>query len=65
MRVLFYTGKGGVGKSVISAATALKLAERGYRTLLISGEPAHFITELLEAKVQPVPTQIAEQLWAL
>ncbi|MGC9444462.1 MAG: TRC40/GET3/ArsA family transport-energizing ATPase [Candidatus Methanospirareceae archaeon] len=65
MRVLFYTGKGGVGKSVISAATALKLAERGYRTVLISNEPAHFTTELLETDVQPMPTQVAEQLWAL
>jgi arsenite-transporting ATPase len=65
MRVLFYTGKGGVGKSVISAATALKLAERGYRTLLISGEPAYTISARFETEVQPVPTQIAEQLWAL
>lgn len=65
MRVLFYTGKGGVGKSVISAATALKLAERGYRTLLISGEPAYTISARFETEVQHLPTQIAEQLWAL
>ena len=65
MRVLFYTGTGGAGKSVISAATALKLAERGYRTLLISGGPAYSISTFLEAELQPVPTQIAEQLWAL
>ncbi len=65
MRVLFYTGKGGVGKSVISAATALKLAERGYRTLIISGEPTYTISTLFETEVQPVPTQIAGQLWAL
>ena len=65
MRVLFYTGTGGAGKSVIAAATALKLSERGYRTLLISGEPAYTISGEFETEVQAVPTQIAEQLWAL
>ncbi|HDS46047.1 MAG TPA: ArsA family ATPase [Methanomicrobia archaeon] len=65
MRVLFYTGKGGVGKSVISAATALKLAQRGYRTLFISTEPAYALSTQFETDVQSVPTQIAAQLWAL
>ncbi|MBN1454809.1 MAG: TRC40/GET3/ArsA family transport-energizing ATPase [Methanomicrobia archaeon] len=65
MRVLFYTGTGGAGKSVISAATALNLAERGYRTLLIAAGPAYPISALFETEVHHTPTQIVEQLSAL
>ena len=64
MRVIFYTGKGGAGKSVISSATALKLAERGYETLIISSDPAHTISDALETEVYHTPTKILERLWA-
>jgi len=37
MRLIVYTGKGGTGKTVISCSTAIKLADRNYRTLVISG----------------------------
>ena len=41
MRILLYTGKGGVGKTSLSAATALRCAELGYRTVVVSTDPAH------------------------
>ncbi|MBN1763137.1 MAG: TRC40/GET3/ArsA family transport-energizing ATPase [Methanomicrobia archaeon] len=65
MRVIFYTGKGGAGKSVISSATALKLAERGYKTLVISSDPAHTLSDALETEVHHRPTAIVDKLWAV
>ncbi len=65
MRVIFYTGKGGAGKSVISSATALKLAEQGYETLVISSDPAHTLSDALETAVHHKPTKILEKLWAV
>lgn len=41
MRVIIYTGKGGTGKTVTSASTAISLADRNHKTLLISSDPAH------------------------
>ena len=61
MRVIFYTGKGGSGKSVISCATALKLSELGYETLVISSDPAHTLSDALETRVQHTPTRIEER----
>ncbi|HUV02121.1 MAG TPA: TRC40/GET3/ArsA family transport-energizing ATPase [Desulfobacteria bacterium] len=65
MRVIFYTGKGGAGKSVISCATALKLSERGYKTLIISSDPAHTLSDALETVVHHRPTAIVDKLWAV
>jgi arsenite-transporting ATPase len=65
MRVIIYTGKGGSGKSVISSATALKLSEMGYETLVISSDPAHTISDAVETPVQHTPTKIVEKLWAI
>lgn len=65
MRVIFYTGKGGAGKSVISSATALKLSELGYETLIISSDPAHTLSDALETAVHYTPTKIVDQLWAI
>ena len=45
MRLIVYTGKGGTGKTVTSCATAIGLAEIGYKTLLISADPAHTISD--------------------
>ncbi|MCY4567656.1 MAG: AAA family ATPase, partial [Candidatus Poribacteria bacterium] len=41
MRIILYTGKGGVGKTTIAAATGIKLAELGYKTIVISLDVAH------------------------
>ena len=65
MRVIFYTGKGGSGKSVIAAATALKLSENGYRTLLISTDHTQSVSSLVEAEVLHTPTMVASNFWCL
>ncbi|WP_299452528.1 ArsA family ATPase [uncultured Microscilla sp.] len=63
MRILLYTGKGGVGKTTIAAATAVKTAEMGYKTLVISTDPAHSLSDALDVKLQPEPTLIRENLY--
>ena len=45
VRLIIYTGKGGTGKTVTSCSTAIKLAERNYKTLLISSDPAHTLSD--------------------
>lgn len=57
-RYLFFTGKGGVGKTSLSCATALKLAEAGRRVLLVSTDPASNLDEVLETKLANKPTSI-------
>ena len=49
--LLLFTGKGGVGKSTISAATALHHATQGLRTLLVSSDPAHSTDDVLGISV--------------
>jgi arsenite-transporting ATPase len=65
MRVIFYTGKGGAGKSVISSATALKLSKLGYETLVISSDPAHTLSDAFETDVHHTPTEIMDKLWGI
>jgi arsenite-transporting ATPase len=57
-RYLFFTGKGGVGKTSLSCATALKLAEAGKRVLLVSTDPASNLDEVLETHLTNAPTAI-------
>jgi arsenite-transporting ATPase len=64
MRVIVHTGKGGVGKTSISAATALRCAELGLKTIVISTDTAHSLGDALDVKVGPEPTLIAPNLWA-
>jgi len=66
-RYLFFTGKGGVGKTSLSCATALKLAESGRRVLLVSTDPASNLDEVLETTLtnQPKPIPGAPGLHAL
>jgi len=69
MRILFYTGKGGVGKTSISAATGLRCAEKGLRTLVMSLDPAHSLSDAFDLKrslydlASGEPHQVAERLW--
>jgi len=63
--VIFYTGKGGSGKSVLSCATALRLATQGYDTLVMSSDPAHTISDAFERPVGSTPTKIVEHLHAI
>lgn len=66
-RFLFFTGKGGVGKTTLSCATAVALADSGCRVLLISTDPASNLNEVLGAELssQPVRLQATATLWAL
>src|SRR5581483_7081797 len=64
MRVILYTGKGGVGKTTVAAATAVKCADLGYRTLVISTDAAHSLGDSLDVAVGDHPTKVAKNLWA-
>ena len=62
-RILLYTGKGGVGKTSIAAATALLSAKRGLRTIVLSTDIAHSLGDAFDVPLGPEPTQIAPNLW--
>ena len=62
-RILLYTGKGGVGKTSIAAATALLSAQRGYRTIVLSTDIAHSLADAFDLPLGPEPTPIAPNLW--
>jgi arsenite/tail-anchored protein-transporting ATPase len=57
-RHLFFTGKGGVGKTAIACAAAISLADRGKRVLLVSTDPASNLDEMLGAKLGSQPTPV-------
>jgi len=57
-RFLFFTGKGGVGKTSLACAAAIALADRGWRVLLVSTDPASNLDEVLGVKLTTVPTEI-------
>jgi arsenite/tail-anchored protein-transporting ATPase len=61
-RILLYTGKGGVGKTSIAAATALLCAERGYRTIVLSTDIAHSLADAFDRPLGPEPTELAPNL---
>lgn len=58
MRVLLITGKGGVGKTTVAAATAVHAADRGYRTLVMSTDPAHSLGDAFQLEFGDQPTAI-------
>ena len=62
-RTILYTGKGGVGKTSVAASTARRCAASGLRTLVISTDPAHSLSESLEAQLSAEATQVADRLW--
>jgi arsenite-transporting ATPase len=64
MRVILFTGKGGVGKTTVAGATALRAAQEGKRTLVMSTDPAHSLGDSFEVEIDSQPTLIAENLWA-
>jgi len=63
MRIILFTGKGGVGKTTIAAATAMKIAKSGKKTLIISTDPAHSLADAIDKKIGPEPTLISENLY--
>ena len=64
-RVLFFIGKGGVGKTTSSAAVSVALAKKGYKTLIVSIDPAHNLGDVFEVKLNDKPKAIAENLYAM
>jgi arsenite-transporting ATPase len=56
-KFLFYTGKGGVGKTTLACAMAVKLAEEGNKVLLISTDPASNLKDVLDSKISDVIKQ--------
>lgn len=64
MRIIIYTGKGGVGKTSIAAATAYRLAAEGKRTIVLSTDAAHSLSDSLGIHLGPEPIFIHDRLWA-
>ena len=62
MRIILVTGKGGVGKTTVSAATAVAAADRGYRTLVMSTDPAHSLADAFDTTLGDRPTEVAPNL---
>lgn len=63
MRIILYTGKGGVGKTSVAAATALRCAESGHKTLVISTDPAHSLADSLDVPIGALPVKLDHNLW--
>ncbi|MDE2902901.1 MAG: TRC40/GET3/ArsA family transport-energizing ATPase [Chloroflexota bacterium] len=63
-RILLYTGKGGVGKTSVAAAAALRCADAGLRTVVLSTDTAHSLGDSLDTPLGPVPKPVVDNLWA-
>lgn len=63
MRVILMTGKGGVGKTSVAAATGLRCAELGYKTLVLSTDPAHSLADSFDLEMGHEPQQVGPNLW--
>ena len=64
MRIVLFTGKGGVGKTTIASATALRIAASGKKTLLMSTDPAHSLADAFAMELGPEAVEVAPNLWA-
>ena len=64
MRIILFTGKGGVGKTTVASSTALRIAATGRKTLLMSTDPAHSVADAFGVELSPDPTEVAPNLWA-
>ncbi|MDI6815170.1 MAG: TRC40/GET3/ArsA family transport-energizing ATPase, partial [Dehalococcoidales bacterium] len=63
VRVILYTGKGGVGKTTIAAASALRSAQLGYRTIILSTDSAHSLADSFDLALGNEPKLITSNLW--
>jgi arsenite-transporting ATPase len=64
-RILIFTGKGGVGKTSTAAAHAIKAAKEGTRTLIVSTDMAHNLSDIFMTEIKNEPIEILKNLWAL
>ena len=65
MRVILYTGKGGVGKTTVAAASALRSAELGYKTIILSTDSAHSLADSFDLALGSEPQSIIPNLWEI
>lgn len=65
MRVIIYTGKGGVGKTSVAAATGVRLARQNIKTLVVSADLAHSLSDSFDLSLDSTPTCIEENLYGL
>ncbi len=65
MRIILYTGKGGVGKTCVAAATACQLAASGKKVMVISTDQAHSLGDALDFKLGPEPCEVTKGLYAM
>lgn len=65
MRVIIYTGKGGVGKTSMAAATACKIAQDGKKVLVMSTDPAHSLADSFDCIIDKEPVRLADNLYAM
>jgi arsenite-transporting ATPase len=63
VRIILFTGKGGVGKTTSAAGTAAAAARRGERTLVLSTDAAHSLGDAFGEQIGPEPTAVADNLW--
>ncbi|MGH2775451.1 MAG: ArsA family ATPase [Actinomycetota bacterium] len=64
MRIVLFTGKGGVGKTTVASATALRIAATGAKTLVMSTDPAHSLSDAFDVELGPESLEVAPNLWA-
>ncbi|MHB8621305.1 MAG: ArsA family ATPase [Chloroflexota bacterium] len=64
LRIIIYTGKGGVGKTTVAAATAARCADMGLPTIVVSTDAAHSLGDCLATRLEAEPLQVAPNLWA-
>ena len=65
MRIILYLGKGGVGKTTVAAATAVRSAELGYKTLVASTDIAHSLADSLNVPLAATPATRSITLWLM
>ena len=63
VRIILFTGKGGVGKTTMAAATALRASQLGHRTVVLSTDVAHSLADSFDLPLGPEPAPIAANLW--
>lgn len=64
-KLFLYTGKGGVGKTTVSCSTAVWMAQKGLKTIIVSSDPAHSTDDIMKVKIGASPSKIADNLWAM